>query len=195
MGPGFSDLNFVRAYQVEVSPEFPGNGEWNCPVLGFDREGRVTEPFSSSWGTVLVLRITPTSSVEWIASFAAGGLGGLTGCYGSPSPNHLIAVSDGSGNIVDVTGRTVHEHIPLAPITQVERVPARDLVLLSDSFAVVAYGPFGRSWCTRRLAWDDLTIERLSADRALCRGDVAGHVVELELDIETGQQVAGPELT
>jgi site-specific DNA-cytosine methylase len=46
------DRTFVATYEVEQEPEFPGNGEWGCPVYGYAADGahwenrrlRVPEP-------------------------------------------------------------------------------------------------------------------------------------------------------
>ena len=46
----FQTLGFECAYTVAVDPDFPGNGDWDCPVVAFDRMGVVTPAFECRWG-------------------------------------------------------------------------------------------------------------------------------------------------
>ena len=82
-------MMFSAAYEVETDPEFPGNGEWDCPVYRYAAGGTVTSDFESGWGAPTVLRITPRSGSESVLIFAAGGLGGASGNYACPAPEHL----------------------------------------------------------------------------------------------------------
>jgi hypothetical protein len=79
-GVAFETLGFECAFTVEVDPEFPGDGDWGCPVVGFDRTGGVMPAFESRWGTPLVARVQPDSGQAWVAMFAAGGLGSYVVC-------------------------------------------------------------------------------------------------------------------
>src|SRR5439155_18309383 len=98
---GFERFHFRPRYKLEVDPEFPGDGQWGCPVFGFDRDGRIMERFASRWGAPLTVRVQAPSQV-WVGMFAAGGLGGLRGVFACPSPSGLCAVVDGEAYLVEV---------------------------------------------------------------------------------------------
>jgi hypothetical protein len=70
--PSFDTAGFEPAFAVDIEPEFPGDGEWHCPVVGFDRDGGVMPEFDSRCGTPFVVRMRPWLANAWIAMFAAG---------------------------------------------------------------------------------------------------------------------------
>jgi hypothetical protein len=96
------DSAFVSAYTFEIDPEFPGDGRWDCPVVGFDRTGAAMANFDSRWGTPFVVRIRPDGGEEWVAMLAAGGLGGLREAFVTPNPHLLAAAVDGLVYLLDV---------------------------------------------------------------------------------------------
>lgn len=119
--PSFETFDFDPAFTVEVEPEFPGDGDWQCPVVGFDRNGRVMAEFGSRWGTPFVARIRPRSASEWIAMFAAGGLGSLRSAFATPAPQFGAVLADSLAYLVDVmapgapatvVGDQVHQVVP-----------------------------------------------------------------------------------
>src|SRR5580698_7597501 len=92
---------FSSAYTIEVDPEFPGDGNWDCPVVGFDRDGSVMPDFDSRWGPPFLVRIHPHDGEDWVAMLAAGGLGGLRGAYTTPEAHLMAVVVDGLVYLVD----------------------------------------------------------------------------------------------
>jgi hypothetical protein len=96
----FERFDFDPAYDAGVDPEFPGGGNWGSPVYGFGRDGELTEPLESRWGPPVVVQISADD--PWVGFFSAGGLGGTTGVYACPSPDHLCVVADGLAYLVDV---------------------------------------------------------------------------------------------
>ncbi len=50
----FTDLGFEHSYDVEVNPEYPGNGPWPFPNFEFGAKGRdrVTVKVSPDTGAV-----------------------------------------------------------------------------------------------------------------------------------------------
>src|SRR5687767_1511778 len=93
---------FESAFTVEIDPEFPGDGDWKCRVVGFDRDGIAMHEFDSRWGTPFIIRVEPEQGDPWVAMFAAGGLGTLRGAFATPSPTSLVVVADGLAYLIDV---------------------------------------------------------------------------------------------
>src|SRR2546426_11536227 len=97
----FERFHFNPDFEVEVDPEYPGNGDWGGPVYFFDREGRHPEAVVSSWGATLVVRIS-TESSSWVGMFAEDGPSGVRGVFACPSRSSLCVGNDGLVHVVDV---------------------------------------------------------------------------------------------
>ena len=90
--PDFDDLGFAHQFDVELDPEFSGDGQWSCPTLAFDERGEPT-PLLGQSGTPMLVHIRPHHSPDWVASFAGGWLR-TRGLYALPSPDQLLVIVD-----------------------------------------------------------------------------------------------------
>ena len=187
-------MAFATSYTVEVDPEFPGNGEWGCPVVGYDRDGAVTSDFDSRWGTPFVVKIRSDAGEEWVAMLAAGGLGGERGAFPTPAPHLLAVVADGLAYLLDTRSPGLPAQIVHNQVHQV--VPTNDppLLLLVRMIDIVALGPMGVAWKTPRLCVDDLQVQEVGAAGIVCSCDNLGGTPTITLDPATGAQVAGTRL-
>jgi len=70
----FETLDFRPDYQVEVDPEFPGDGDWHAPT---------------------------TDQKQWIGTFTAGSTAS-TGVLRPPDPRRLCCVVAGLAYVVNV---------------------------------------------------------------------------------------------
>ncbi len=188
------DSAFASAYTIEVDPEFPGNGEWGCPVVGFDRSGAVMPDFDSRWGTPFIVRIQPDGGQEWVAMLAAGGLGHLRDAFVTPEPHLLAVVADGLAYLLDARSREIPAQIVHDQVHQV--VPSSDppLLLFVRFIDIVAVGPSGIAWRTPRLCVDDLEVREVGPDGIVCSCDNLGGTATITLDPATGDQVEGARL-
>ncbi len=188
-GAGFNPLGFTPAFDVELDPEYPGDGDWGIPTIGIDPGGGLCEPFESRWGPPLVVRVdTPDGS--WAASFAAGGLGSATGTYACPSPTHLLVVSGSSAYLVDVPHAQRGATVLHSQVTDVVR--AGDRLLVVGIVDIVGVGPQGVDWRTARLCLDGLRVIDTAGDCIRCTGEFFGDVHDLAVDATTGQRTEGP---
>lgn len=192
---GFECSHFEPAYHVSIEPEFPGDGDWGCPVISYGRDGEPLAEFESRWGTPTVVEVTPAGGDPWVGMFAADGLGGVCGVFACPSPEQLCVATDGLAYLVNVKRPTdgaeiVHDQV--GQIVAVERLP---LLLLVRFIDIVALGPDGIAWKTPRLAVDDLRVQRATADGIECTCDnLEGSTSTLTLDPRTGEQTSGTRL-
>lgn len=149
------DLGFSAAYAFEVLPGLPGTGP--APYQFARSEQR-----THSEG--LVVRVEPREGEAWVGNFqGVGGDSYRSVVFATPSPDHIGVVSDGVGYRVRADAPTEYEVMPSHPIRDVRRVPGRDMVVLADFTNLVAYGPEGLLWCSKRLGWDDLEIRGMTA--------------------------------
>lgn len=185
---------FVSAFSIVIDPEFPGNGVWDCPTFGFDRDGRVVEDFYSGWGSPMVVRFERQEGEGWVGMFSAGGLGGISGVFSCPSPDRVLVVAGGLAYFVDVSrpdGGAVIVHDQVDQVFGVNR-PA--LLLLARFIDIVALGIEAVEWKTGRLSMDDLRIVSSSSTSIICSGENFGGSPTIALDPLTGLQVEGSTL-
>jgi len=182
----FDDLGFDHVYKCEFDPEFPGSGEWTCPVYVFTEEG--VERVGVGGGR-FAIRVG-FHEVEWVGFFERGS-GGITGVFGTPSPDQLLAVDAGAAFLVDV-------HDPMSAgfmgyhVIGVERVEGLPLLLLNDELSLTGIGPAGAEWTTPRLVMDGLTVLSARAEGIVCRGDhYGGEPPAVTLDPRTGSIIEG----
>ena len=86
---GFDALGFAPAYEVQADPEFPPNGTWSCQLFAYDRDGCVQPESVSRWGAPRIVHVQPANATEWVGVFPAGGLGGISGVFATPSPRRI----------------------------------------------------------------------------------------------------------
>jgi hypothetical protein len=187
----FDSLGFISDYSAEPEPEFPGDGQWQDPVFGFDRDGTLMEPFESRWGTPLTVAFDATRTGRWVGFFAAGGLGGVTGLIACPLPTESCVLNDGLAYVVSVDNPRKGASLASNQVTQVVRVPTLPLVLLVSFCDMVALGSSGIAWRSPRLALDDLRVESVSEEAISCSRYVISGSSTIQLDPLTGKVMAG----
>lgn len=184
-------FHFSPSFRATVDPEFPGDGDWRCPVVGFGRDGAVQEIFESRWGAPTIVEVTRRNGVRWIGQFAAGGLGGVSGLYAVPNSLQLCVVADGLAYLVDVDSDPPAAQVVHDQVGQVEAAAEPDLLLLVRFIDIVAVGPAGVAWRTPRLAVDDLHVLTTTDGQIVCALDNLGHSSTITLDAATGVQMTG----
>jgi hypothetical protein len=185
---------FTSAYAIEVDPEFPGDGNWGCPVTGYDQTGAVMQEFDSRWGTPFIVLINPVGGSPWVAMLEAGGLGGLRGAFTTPEPHLLAVVVNGLAYLLDARSPGIPAQIVHDQIHEVVPITDPPLLLFVRFFDMVAFGPTGLAWKTPRLCVDDLAVREVSGDGIVCSCENLGGTPTITLDPVTGAQVAGTRL-
>lgn len=170
-GPGF---DAERTYAVEVDPEFPAKGNWDCDVYAFDRDGVVASEFVARWGAPTLLRVTPAHGTEWVGMYPAGGLGSLRGVYATPSPSTLCVVVGGAAYLTEVERPSESTQLAMDQVEQVVAIGEHRLLLLVSPADMVAVGSRGIAWQSRDLATDDLRVSRVTPYGIECTDDLRG---------------------
>jgi hypothetical protein len=188
----FDDMGLPHSYAVEVDPEFPGDGQWDCITIGFTADGAPTEFLNSQWGVPLVLRVAPNAGQEWVLSVSGGnGLTRVRGIYATPNPEAFLAVVDGAGLVVRADDPTSAHSLGLMVTQVLGVIKPKPVLLISVGVSVVAIDAHGIRWRTPRLCWDDLTIESVEDNQVHCSGEFMPRA-PFVLDLRSGEQLSGP---
>ena len=187
-------FSFPTAYSIEVDPEFPGTGEWDCSTFNFSRDGTLAASPESRWGTPFVVRIEPDGGAPWVGIFAAGGLGGVRDALACPSPQDIAVIADGLAYVVDVEHPDRGATVASDQVQEVVAVEEPPLLLFVRFSEIDALGNAGIAWSSRRLCVDELRVRRATSDAIECTGWNGGGESEITVDPRTGQQVAGVTL-
>lgn len=143
----------------------------------------------------ILVKVCPCSGEPWLGTFAFGAFAprGVSGIFTTPNPQGLCVVAKGAGYMVSVSSPAEWETVQATPIIDVHPVRARSLLVFATFTDLVAYGPSGMSWRTRRLSWDDLRITEVTD--AVIRGefwdirsDATGNFT---VDLATGHHEGG----
>jgi len=141
------DLGFAPTYEVDIDPEFPGDGDWGVPEFRFGYRSSST----------LTLRIRPKAASPWIASFALETRGRLiSGLYACPNPSHLLIAAGSSAYLIRVAEPGSVEELPIAPVLAVRRPAGTGLIVIGSFTSLAAIDDIALRWVTGQLFTDDL---------------------------------------
>jgi len=185
----FDDLGLAHRYEVEIDPEFPGDGQWGCPSVGFTSNGDRTDFLANAAG--LIVRFQTEQDGPWIASFSGTGGSRLRGLYALPCPDEILVVLDGAALIVNAADPERQATRVGWSVHQVVAVEEPSLVLVAGFFDITALGVQGLRWSTPRLCLDDLRIDATALGKVMCSGQFMSRD-NLVLDLTTGEQLSGP---
>jgi hypothetical protein len=189
----FEPFDFGPAYEIEVDPEFPGDGDWHAPAFFFDRDNAVSQSLGDSrWGAPLVIR-AGLDRERWVGTFTAG-IDGVRGVFATPDPSRVCCVVAGLA-YVDVSDPGAGAELAHWQTMTVTPVTGRNTLLLVGFVDMTALGQRGIEWRSERLVLDDLRVLQASADEIVCSGTITGHdAPRITLDPATGQLIKGPQI-
>jgi len=183
-------LGFTSDYSCEIAPEFPGSGDWGCPVYRFVQRPELVDKFAQ-FGEPFVIRIRRVDGMEWVGLFA-GGIYGLTGVYACPNPDQVCAVVDGSGYLVDTRTPSNYQVLPMQPVRVLKRVNETGSVLCSGFVDLLLIDENGLPWVSDRLCLDDLHVRNIDRSTINCTGrQMEEDEAWFSVWLETGQLVSG----
>jgi len=188
------NLEFPHSYEISEVPELPGIGKFPFPVYNFPRLK------SSDRGEQdgIWLMVKRAGGEPWIGVFAIGGLGHstfFTGAVATPDPDRLCVIAHGNAYLVHAGSPDDWEQIPFHPVRDVRPLVERKLVLFSDFVGIAGYGENGLVWRSPRLCWDDLKIDKITAQTIEGTGYDPTNATEpmrFVIDINSGQSLVPP---
>jgi hypothetical protein len=185
------DFAFAPDFRFEIDPPFPGDGDWHAEVFTFHVDGSVTADDEERSGRWVAVRVEPTARPAWIGMFAAGGGATHTGVYACADPTKLMVVASGLAYLVASERPRATALIVYSPVTDVVAMPDPALLLLVGFSEIVAVGPLGIAWKSRRLCLDDLVVLSTSPLGIVASGTNLGGTPTLTVDPATGEQTGG----
>jgi hypothetical protein len=190
----FERFDFRPAYEIEVDPEFPPEGDWHAPAFFFDGESTVSQsPGDSRWGAPLVIRVMRDQD-RWVGTFTAG-IDGVRGVFATPDPHRVCCVVAGLAYVVNVNHPGSGAELAHWQTESVTPVTGRNTLLLVGFVDITALSNGGIEWRSEQLVLDDLTVLHASADGIVCTGTIPGDdAPRITLDPSTGRVIAGPQI-
>jgi len=183
-------LGFATDYSCEIAPEFPGSGDWGCPVYRFAERPESVEKLAHV-GEPFVIRIRRVDGSEWVG-FLAGGISGLTGVYACPNPDQVCAVVAGSGYLVDTRAPSNYQVLPMHPVLVLQRANGTGSVLCSGFIDLLLIDEHGLLWVSDRLCLDDLQVRNIDRSTISCTGrQIQADETWFSVSLDTGQLVSG----
>lgn len=116
----------------------------------------------------LEVMVQPVGQVpQFLATFALGFADPTapTGVWSCPNPDELCAVAGGYAYIVNTLDPTSFTHIAFRPVFQPLPLPERNLLLFAGHQALLAWGPGGQAWQTRRLSSEGIRVTEMRGDK------------------------------
>lgn len=150
------DTTFPHSYEIEQMAETPGVR--SLPHYYY--------PGGSTKGgrDGILIKVRPEGGQDWLGTFGFGQIGptGALGVFTMPDPHQLCVVAKGQGYLVSADAPTSWDLVRVTPIIEVYPIRAQGIVVFADFTRLVAYGPTGIKWETKRLSWDSLRITEVT---------------------------------
>lgn len=183
------DLTFAHKYTLNTEA-------WLSPCPGLTHLYYYPGANTNGGQDGVLLEIRPANGMSWLAMFAGGPQGYLTGVYGCPNGHSLCVVSCGRCYFVRADDPQQWREKTEA-IREVIILPEHNILLLRDEESLIAYGVHGFLWKTKPLSDDGFTIEGI--DGNILRGKAPSTHwqnntwVEYEVNLVTGRHKLGME--
>lgn len=186
------ELEFPATYEVEQLDRIDRSG--GRLAYGFPDAVSIDPQQDVAAGPIL--GVTPEAGDPWVGVF-----------YGSrykvppaqratliawPDTRSFCVVYAGGAVVVQADDPRETYEVETFPVLGTLVVPDRRLVVFADSVSLTAYGGDGLLWRSRRLALDDLRIERIEGDALIVFGFFGSTSDRFKVDIATGQASGQP---
>lgn len=180
------DSTFAHSYECERLTETPRATQPHYYYPGASPRGG---------GDGILIEVRPQNGQMWLGTFAFGRLTAqaVSGLFTTPDPERFCVVSKGEGCIVSAANPTEWEAVRATPIIDVRSVRAQGIIVFANFTELVAYGPAGIKWRTKRLTWDSLKIIEVT-DTSI-KGEFwdmrSETIANFVVDLETGTHQGG----
>jgi len=181
------DLTFAQTYTVNTDAWLP-SGRGSIPLYYY--------PGASIDGghDGSLLEITPNDGLTWLAMFADGPQGMLSGVYGCPGGHSICVVSSGRCYFVKADDPQQWRE-KMETIREVKALPDHNMLILRDATSLIAYGAHGFLWKTEAISIHGLTIESVAGNvlhgRALLFNRQGDTWMGYEVNLITGKHKGG----
>ncbi len=150
------------------------------------------QPGQSSEVQGPLVKVVLHNDGSWYGVFQDGDAA-LAQAYCGPSPDHLCMIAKGAGYIVPVAALQKYVVVRAKPIVQVDRIPGRDMLILSDYSNIAAYDERGMGWLAEGVSLDGISLSRITSEYidGIAAGDDTSPAVPFRVDVSTGHVEGG----
>ncbi len=108
----------------------------------------------------LMIRIDAPLAQPFLATCALGfrDPAAPTGVWSTPDPEAICAVAGGYAYLIDTTAPERFTMIPYRPVLELRAVVAERLLLFVGHHSILAWGPNGQAWESKKLSDEGITI-------------------------------------
>jgi len=158
--PRTVNLAFPHSWEAEMLPKRPLIKPLRCYT--YPREAEEVER-----GALEVMVQPAGKALKFLATFALGfsDPAAPTGLWSCPNPDELCAVAGGYAYIVNTLEPTSFTHVAFRPVFQPLPLLERNLLLFAGHQALLAWGPGGQAWQTRRLSSEGIRVTEMRDDK------------------------------
>jgi hypothetical protein len=180
------DSTFSQLYVCQLLSEMPVE-----PLRHYYYPGVTTKGGRDG----LLVEVRSHRGRPWVGTFAFGTVApsGFSGLFATPDGEQLCVVSRGEGYLVNAITPTTWEAVSARPIIDVRPIRNQEIIVFANFTELVAHGPSGIKWRTKRLAWDNLKITKVG--ETFLRGefwDIRREAVgNFVVDLATGKHTGG----
>jgi len=152
------DSSFPHDWQVTVLERRP----LIAPASHFVYPAQVEEVERGA--LELLIRPRNSSAEAFLTTFALGFADPAvpTGVWACPNPAQLCAVAGGYAYLINTTNPAQWEQVEYRPVLQVTPLAQHKLLLFAGHHSLIAYGPAGKAWQTKKLSWEGIKILQIT---------------------------------
>ena len=189
------ELSADSSFEVELLERLRPRGEYT-KALAFPGSAPV-DP-QQELAAAPVVGVRPIDADPWIGVFYGGGYPNpekVAQIFTGPEKGSLRVVFGGAACIVKAAEPSFWQKVDdVFPVRSTLAVPEHELVLFHSFTDVVAHGPTGKVWISKRLVWDDLELLGYEGDdlRAAGFDAPANRQREFTIDLRTGTPTGHP---
>lgn len=184
------DSSFPHSWQAEILSSRP----LILPARQFVYPAQVEEVERGAL-EILVKASNSSEAGPFLATCALGFASAHvpTGVWACPDPEWICAVAGGYAYLIDTREPRQWEQVEFRPVTEVRPLPQYSLLLFSGFHRLLAWGPRGIAWRTKRLSWEGLRVLEIDGGKLTGLGwDLnTDRELEFEVDLATGESRGG----
>ena len=184
LSPRAVTFAFPHSWEAQVLPQRPLIMPTRCYT--YPREAEEVER-----GALEVMVQPAGNAPQFLATFALGFADSAapTGLWSCPDPDELCAVAGGYAYVVNTLDPSRFTHLPFRPVLEIRALPVQKLLLFAGHQALLAWGPNGETWQTRRLSAEGVRIAEIRGNELHGFGWdlITDRELPFTVDLQTGE--------
>lgn len=184
-------LEFPHNYRSEIVQDLD---ECKQEILRYPRHVQQKRNYKN-----FVIHIQPNSDNNgWYATYAFDAHAGYSeanGLYSCPNPDYFCLLAAGDAFVINSINPEDWSEVPACPVLEICQLVEHGIFLFIDFCNIVAWGPSGMKWKTKRLAHDGIQVTDIQSDTLAgtgsCLCDPSAPKYNFEVDLHSGKHIGG----